>query len=123
MNSDQPRLKYEELTERIIGVFYDVYNEVGFGFLESVYEKCFVAALREVSLAVEQQVSIPFFFRGQPLAEFSADVLVNRRVLVEIKACKTLDRSHEAQLLNYLRATEIEIGLLLNFGNVRRSGD
>ena len=116
MNTDQTQFKYQELTEKIIGVFYDVYNEIGYGFLESVYEKCLVVALREAGLTAEQQVPIPFFFRGHALADFSADLLVNRKILIEIKTCKTLDRSHEAQLLNYLRATEIEVGLLLNFG-------
>ena len=108
--------KSQEITEKIIGVFYDVYNEVGYGFLESVYEKCLLVALRESGLAAEQQVTIPFFFRGHPLADFSADLLIDRKVLVEIKTCRTLDRTHEAQLLNYLRATEVEIGLMLNFG-------
>jgi GxxExxY protein len=116
MNTDQSQFKYQEITEKIIGVFYDVYNEIGFGFLESVYEKCLVAALGQAGLTVQQQVSIPFFFRGQPLADFSADLLINEEALVEIKTCKSLDRAHEAQLLNYLKATQIEIGLLLNFG-------
>ncbi len=97
-------------------MFYAVYNETGYGFLESVYEKCFVVALRDSGLVVEQQVAMPFFFRGHSLADFAADILVERKILVKIKTCKALDRSHEAQLLNYLRATEIEVGLLLNFG-------
>src|SRR5205823_2407122 len=80
------------------------------------YEKCLVVSLREAGPVLEQQLSIPFFFRGQALADFSADLLIDRKVLVDIKTCTTIDRTHEAQLLNYLRATEIEIGLLLNFG-------
>jgi GxxExxY protein len=116
MNTDKDQFKYQQLTERIIGVFYEVYNEIGYGFLESVYEKCFVVALRQNGIATEQQVPIPFYFRGAPLADFSADLLAERKVLIEIKTCKALERAHEAQLLNYLRATEIEVGLLLNFG-------
>jgi len=116
MNTDQNRFKYQELTEKIIGIFYNVYNELGYGFLESVYEKCLIIALRENALDAEEQVAIPIFCRGHAVADFSADLLVNGKILIEIKTCKTLERAHEAQLLNYLRATEIEIGLLLNFG-------
>jgi GxxExxY protein len=116
MNTDQTQFKYQELAEKIIGVFYATYNELGYGFLESVYEKCFVVALREAGLTPEQQVAIPLSFRGQAVADFCADLLVNRKILIEIKTCKVLERAHEAQLLNYLRATDIEVGLLLNFG-------
>jgi GxxExxY protein len=116
MNTDQSRYKYEELTEKIIGVFYAVYNELGYGFLESVYERCFVIALNSAGLVPEEQVAVPIFFRGVQVAQFAADLLVNKKILIEIKTCKTLERAHEAQLLNYLRGTEIEVGLLLNFG-------
>ncbi len=108
--------KHKELTERIIGVFYEVYNELGHGFLESVYEEALSAALIENGLAVERQVAIPVWFRGRKIADFRADLLVNHAVLVEIKAARVMDQSHEAQVLNYLRATSIEVGLLLNFG-------
>jgi GxxExxY protein len=116
MNTDQSRYKYEELTEKIIGVFYGVYNELGYSFLESVYERCFVIALNSAGLVLEEQVAVPIFFRGVQVAQFPADLLVNKKILIEIKTCKTLERAHEAQLLNYLRGTEIEVGLLLNFG-------
>ena len=105
-------LKFPELTERIIGIFYDVYNELGYGFLESVYEESLVLALREASLRVGRQVPIP----GHRVSEFRADVLVEERVLLELKCSRVLEQSHEAQLLHYLKATEIEVGLLLNFG-------
>ena len=109
-------LKHHELTEQIIGTFYEVYNELGFGFLESVYENSFVIALRAKGFKVQQQVSIPVWFRGQRVGDFVADLLVEDKVILELKAVRTFDESHKAQLLNYLRATEIEIGLLLNFG-------
>jgi GxxExxY protein len=109
-------LLYGELTESLIGVFYDVYNELGHGFLESVYQKAMLIALRERGFRVEQEVPIQVTFRGQSVGNFYADILVNDRILLELKAAKTLDNSHEAQLLHYLRATDIEIGLLLNFG-------
>lgn len=107
---------HHDLTEKIIGVFYDVYNELGHGFLESVYETAMVVALREKGLQVEQQVEIPVWFRSQKIGTFYADLLVEGVVIVELKAVRSIDPSHEAQLLHYLRATEIELGLLLNFG-------
>jgi GxxExxY protein len=117
MNADQTsELIHEELTEKIIGVFYDVYNVLGHGFLESVYHNAFVIALREAGLATEPKVPIPVFFRGQLVGQFEADVLVEDEVILELKAARELDPTHEAQLLNYLRATSIEVGLLMNFG-------
>ena len=107
---------HKELTDKIIGVFYDVYNELGHGFLESVYETAMVIALREKGINVERQVEIPVWFRGQKIGVFFADLMVENLVIIELKAVRSFDPSHEAQLLNYLRATEIEIGLLLNFG-------
>jgi len=109
-------LKHAELTDKIIGVYYDVYNELGYGFLESVYEESMATALREAGLRVERQVAVPVLFRGHQVGDFRADLLVEHKIILELKAARTLDRSHEAQLLHYLRATEIEIGLLLNFG-------
>jgi GxxExxY protein len=109
-------MKHQNLTDKIIGVFYEVYNELGHGFLESVYEKAMVIALKEKGILVEQQVEIPVWFHGQRAGLFYADLLVENLVILELKAIRNLDSSHEAQLLNYLRATEIEIGLLLNFG-------
>lgn len=109
-------LKHAALTEKIIGVFYDVYNELGYGFLESVYEVSLALALAQAGLVVERQVAIPVWFRGQKVGEFRADLRVNQTVLLELKCSRVLDVAHEAQLLHYLRATEVEVGLLLNFG-------
>jgi GxxExxY protein len=116
MNADRRGLKHKELTETIIGVFFEVYNELGHGFLESVYENAFEAALTSRGLDVRRQIEVPVWFRGHKVGDFVADMLVERSVLLELKAVRTLDSSHEAQLLNYLRATEIEVGLLFNFG-------
>jgi GxxExxY protein len=116
MNTDPHGLKHKEITDRVIRVFYDVYNELGYGFLESVYQESLVIALRGSNLDVCTPVEIPVWFRGSQVGKFEGDVLVERRVLLELKSARTLDKAHEAQLLNYLRATEIEIGLLLNFG-------
>jgi len=116
MNADTRGLKHKELTETIIGVFFEVYNELGHGFLESVYERAFEIALTVKGLEVRRQIQVPVWFRGQKVGDFVADVMVNGVVLLELKAARALDSSHEAQLLNYLRATKIEVGLLFNFG-------
>jgi GxxExxY protein len=116
MATDQVGLKHGELTEKIIGIFYDVYNELGYGFLESVYEESLAIALREAGLAIERQISIPVWFRGNKVGDFRADVLVQGTVLLELKSTRVLELAHEAQLLHYLKSTTIEVGLLLNFG-------
>lgn len=116
MNADERGLEHADLTQKIIGVFYEVYNELGQGFLESVYEAAMVKALRDVGLRAERQWPIEVRFRGEVVGEFRADVLIEGRVIVEIKAARALESAHEAQLLNYLRATSIEVGLLTNFG-------
>lgn len=116
MNTDRHGFKHGEITEKIIGVFFEVYNELGHGFLESVYEKSLEVALNSMKLKVCRQIEIPVWFRGHQVGNFSADMLVENCVLIELKAARALDPAHSAQLLNYLRATEIEVGLLLNFG-------
>lgn len=107
---------HKELTYKIIGVYYDVYNELGHGFLESIYQKSLGFALQSAGLTVCWPISIPVWFRGQQVGQFEGDMLVERSVLLELKAVRALDGSHQAQLLNYLRATDIEVGLLLDFG-------
>jgi GxxExxY protein len=107
---------HRDVTQQVIGVFYDVYNELGHGFLESVYEKAMLIALREAGLNVQYKHPIEVSFRGQNVGHFEADLLIEGVVLLELKAARAIDPAHEAQLLNYLRATPIEVGLLLNFG-------
>jgi GxxExxY protein len=109
-------LKYRDLTAKIIGVYYEVYNELGHGFLESVYQKSLGLALKSAGLDACWPIAIPVRFRGHEVGHFEADMLIEKCVLLELKATRALDRSHEAQLRNYLRATKIEVGLLLNFG-------
>ena len=108
--------RHAELTKGVIGVYYDVYNELGHGFLESVYENSLAIALRAKGYEVHQQIAVPVLFRGQLVGDFVADLLVNRLLLLELKSCRSIIDAHLAQLLNYLKATEIEVGLLLNFG-------
>ena len=116
MNTGLDGFKHGEITQKIIGVFYEVYNELGHGFLESVYHRSLVLALQSVGLKVSSRVDIPVWFRGSEVGHFQADILVEQCILLELKAARTLESAHRAQLLNYLRATEIEVGLLLNFG-------
>ena len=116
MGTDKHGFKHKEITDKIIRVFYEVYNELGHGFLESVYERSLEIALNSLDLKVCRQIQIPVWFRGKPVGDFTADMLIENSVLLELKAARALDTSHQAQLLNYLRATEIEVGLLLNFG-------
>ena len=113
MNAD---LKYFALTQQIIGIYYDVYNELGTGFLESVYQKSLALALESAGLKVCSRIDIPVWFRGHQVGQFEGDLLVEQCGLLELKAARALGSAHQAQLLNYLRATEIEVGLLLNFG-------
>lgn len=110
INADERRYKYSELTEQIIEVFYDLYNELGFGFLEKVYDQAMALALKERGINFQQQVPIPVWFHGQTIGSYDAD-LIGGVVLVELKACKALESAHEAQLLHYLRSTKIEVGL------------
>ena len=107
---------HEEITEKIVGVFYDVYNELGHGFLESVCQAAMVMALAQAGLRVEQNVPFQVWFRGVSIGSFVADMIVDGKVLVEIKSASALHPWNEAQLLNYLRVSSIEVGLLMNFG-------
>lgn len=116
MDADQRGFKHGDLTERIIGVFYDVYNELGHGYLEAIYREAMMIALTQVGFKVECEVPLTVWFRGQNIGNFKADLMVDGVVILELKAARMLDSVHEAQLLNYLRATEIEVGLLFNFG-------
>ncbi len=110
------QLKHAELTDKILKIFYQVYNELGFGFLESVYENATAIALIEAGMRVRQQVPIPVYFRGHQVGDFRCDLLVEDEIFLEIKAVKAIAPEHVAQVLNYLRATEIEVALILNFG-------
>lgn len=116
MRTDDGTLRHGELTREIIRIFYDVYNELGSGFLESVYGNAMATALRENGLPVEQERPIPVRFRGTVVGDFRADLLVDGRGICELKAATAIEPIFEAQLLNYLRATDVEVGLLLNFG-------
>jgi GxxExxY protein len=116
MNTDPTEVKEKELTERIIGIFYKVFNALGYGFLEKVYENAMIIELERERVPFISQAPIKVSYEGKVVGEYFADMLVDGKVIVEIKASNGLAREHEAQLLNYLKATKIEVGLLLNFG-------
>lgn len=116
MNTNEHVFNHGEITKKVIGVFYDVYNDLGYGFLESVYQRSLGLALEAEGLHVCNRVDIPVWFRGTQVGHFEGDMLVENSVLLELKAVRTLTSEHQAQLLNYLKATDLEVGLLLNFG-------
>jgi GxxExxY protein len=109
-------MKHSEITDKILQGFYEVYNELGDGFLESVYEKALSLVLEGYGLKVETQRPITVYFRNIIAGEFKADIVVNDVVIIELKAVKAILPEHEAQVINYLKATGIEVALLLNFG-------
>lgn len=108
--------KHSDLTEKIIAGFYAVYSALGYGFLENVYVKALLIELNRRGLKTSDELPIQVFYLGQLVGEYYADIIVNDLVILEIKAGKALAIEHEAQLLNYLKATPYEVGLLLNFG-------
>jgi len=110
-------LRHEKITKEIIGSAFDVLNELGSGFLESVYEKAMIRALHDKKLSVVPQHPIQVFFRDECVGEYYADLFVDEKVIVELKAIKAIAPEHQAQIINYLNATGVEVGLLINFGN------
>ena len=115
MYTDSQDAKYKELTKKIIGVFYKVYNQLGYGFLEKVYENAMMVEFEKESIPAMAQCPIKVSYDGTVVGEYFADILVDEKVIVEIKASRGLALESEAQLLNYLKATGINVGLLVNF--------
>ena len=116
MNADCQDFKYKELTEKIIKIFYKVYNKLGYGFLEKVYENAMMIDFKREGVPSVSQSAIKVYYEDEIVGEYFADILVDDKIIVEIKAARNLASEHEAQLLNYLKATSIEVGLLVNFG-------
>jgi GxxExxY protein len=112
-------MEYKELTEKIIGCAYRVYNKMGFGYLESVYEKCMLIELGKAGFDIESQKPIRVQYDGEVVGDFIADILVNDTVLLELKSVRKLVEAHEVQLVNYLVATGKPVGLLINFGETK----
>ena len=108
--------KHKELTEKIIGAAYKVYNTLGYGFLEKVYQNAMMIELNKQGAKAEAEKPVRVYYDGSVIGDYAADIVVEDAVIVELKALKTLNAAHEAQLVNYLKATGTEIGLLINFG-------
>lgn len=109
-------MKHETLTQKLIGIFYTIYNELGHGFLENVYQKSFIVILREHGMNYEAQMPMKIMYHGIDVGDYFADLVVESTILVELKAVNALEWAHEKQVLNYLKATNLEVGLLFNFG-------
>jgi len=109
-------LLHKEITEKIIKCFYKVYNTLGYGFLEKVYENALAIELRKIGFEVKCQFPINVYYESEIVGDYYADIIVNNLVIIELKATKQLDEEHEYQLINYLKATKVELGLLMNFG-------
>ncbi|MBA4240709.1 MAG: GxxExxY protein [Sphingobacteriaceae bacterium] len=109
-------LLHKNITEEIISAYYFVYNELGYGFLEKVYENAMLLELKSRGFKVESQKIIKVYFKDTIVGEYFADTVVNDKIILELKSCESLASEHEVQLFNYLKATEIEVGLLFNFG-------
>jgi GxxExxY protein len=120
MNADFPAVAYRPitaaLTGQVIGVFYDVYNDLGFGFLESVYRQAMLIALTDAGLRARAEVPVNVIFRGRDVGLFKADLVVEGALVLELKTSKAIHPIHEAQILNFLHASRLELGLLFNFG-------
>jgi len=109
-------MKHEQKTQQIIQAFYKVYNTLGYGFLEKVYQNSMVIELRKMNFQVQSQYPINVYYDDSRVGEYYADILVDDCIILELKAAEAICEEHEYQLINYLKATDIEVGLLLNFG-------
>ena len=109
-------MQHDRITEKIIGCAYKVYNTMGFGFLESVYENCMMIELIKAGLKAERQKEIEVYYENEQVGDFKADIVVEDKIIVELKSVKCLIEAHEVQLVNFLVATNLPVGLLLNFG-------
>ncbi|RZB33480.1 MAG: hypothetical protein SRB2_04033 [Desulfobacteraceae bacterium Eth-SRB2] len=110
-------MKYSDLTEKIIKAAYKVHNVLGFGFLEKVYQNALIIELRKMGLSILSEEPITVYYENEIVGEYVADIVVEGKVILELKAVKELIEIHEVQLVNYLKATSIEVGLLINFGH------
>ena len=109
-------MEYEDITHKIIGAAYQVFNQLGFGFLESVYKKAMIIELSKDDLKVEAEKSLQVFYDNQIVGDFFVDLLINDAIIIELKSVENLTKAHEVQLVNYLNGLQKDIGLLINFG-------
>ncbi|MDD5529885.1 MAG: GxxExxY protein [bacterium] len=116
MTQKSEEFLYKELTEKIIGAAFEVYKNLGYGFLEKVYKNALLIELRLIGIEAKSEFSISVHYKGEPVGDFACDIYVEEKVLVELKVDKEYNSKNESQLLNYLKATNVKVGLLLNFG-------
>jgi GxxExxY protein len=109
-------LQHEAITDLIIKAFYNVHNTLGYGFLEKVYENAMMIELKKLGLKAQKQIPINVFYDEELVGDYFADIVVENKIIIELKSAESLREEHECQLINYLKATEIEIELLFNFG-------
>lgn len=119
ISTNAQELLHRDLTEMVLGCCFDVMNELGVGFLESVYKKSLMILTQKKGLNVRQEVPFEVFFQGEKVGHYFADIIIENKVIVELKCCKNLLPEHQAQLINYLKAAKIPVGLLVNFGQYR----
>jgi GxxExxY protein len=117
MRKDQKGLPHSDISEKIIGCCFDVINELGFGFLENVYKNALFIVMQQKGLHVIAEQPFDIIFRNQKIGKYVADLIVNDLIIVELKCCKTLLSEHKAQVINYLKAADLPVGLLVNFGS------
>ena len=115
-NEGQTTMRFEELTEKVIGCAYAVHNKMGFGFLEGVYQKCLMIELRKAGLACRAQEPLRVYYGDEPVGEYVADIIVEDCLILELKSTRSIAKRHEVQLVNYLTATGMDVGLVINFG-------
>jgi len=120
--ADERGLKHRELTEKLIRIFFIIYNDLGHGFLESVYQKAFAVSVAENDIFFEQQLAVPVWFHGHQIGDFRADLVVDRKVILELKVGRAIDSAWEKQILNYLRATDVELAFFLTLALSQNSG-
>ena len=109
---------HSEITEKIIKAFFKVYNTLGYGFLEKVYENALIIELNNMGFHISQQNNIKVYYDGKIVGDYFADIIADNSVIIELKAAEGLREEHKTQLINYLKATDKEVGLLLNFGKI-----
>jgi len=109
-------MRHKEITEKILKAFYKVYNTLGWGFLESVYQNALLIELEKLGLVAEKEKNLEVFYDGRKVGDYFTDIIVEKKVILELKACEQLNEHHKYQLINYLKASSIEVGLLFNFG-------
>ncbi|NLP22972.1 MAG: GxxExxY protein [Syntrophomonadaceae bacterium] len=117
MTNPDNNYKHTDLTEKIIGCAYQVYNALGAGFIEKIYENALMIELKNAALTAQQQYPVKVYYQGILIGDYVADIIVEDKVIVELKAVSQLTKAHEVQLVNYLKATKLEVGLLINFGD------